>query len=1364
MDRCFRRFFLAFSISCVLGGVFPSEAAIPAGRSKTDVSKVLPETYRFHKMPETSYYGGINSIAKDDVGRIWFTGTDALYMFDGQHFRSVHIIEPTPYFRSVNNIPAVGLCVSTSSGLFVYDTASDSFSLRCHGNTDAAETDISGAGWLTINDTLVCIGYNGDLRHYPCDLQDFRPTYNCHVSGSDVYLSSGAQLCRLDVMDGHFEHIGTFTCPDGQGDQSVPIADVIATGNQLYVLSERYGLYSCNKDGSDKTILWGPDSGESPNLLKRLYLDPKDILWIASQAGLVFYDLHSGKTSRKQTDINDPYSLPNESVWSIFEDPDEGVWIGAYGGKLAFMSFNDNDVSVVHKSTTGLTHPLISAFAEDSQGRLWVGSEGGGISCWDISDSRPTLLGQALSPALPSPLIKSLKYQDDKLYVAAFNGGVSIVDVRTGAVRDLRVMDPVSHKPLSIYDFEFDGDRGLWLANPDSDLMYWEKSTGHVSKVSFRDNEGAPIKLRVETLFSGQDGMLWLVTHSGVKVLDPDSMDIVDCHSAGSGFPLGDELRSCCHLKDGRILFGTFGAGVMELTPSGEYRRLTDAEGNGLDGLRVFAIVQAEDGDCWITTDEGLYVYRPESGSIEKSRHGSEGECGAYYLRAAFCSSGGKLIFGGTEGFMTFTPSFLDRNPQKPTAFFTHLSINARECSPAIYGVQGSKSTIRLSHRQSNIDIGFSSNSYLEPSKNEFAYRMTGLSGEWHNLPQGQTHVSFLNLPPGHYRFEVKAANNIGLWGDTVTGLSFTIKPSPMLSPLAYLIYLVFIVLTVLGLWSYMTRRKMLEQQLKLEVEKKLQLEEMNRARNEFFTSISHDLKTPLSLVIDPLKHLEQQIPQDAPYHNLVAMMQKNISRVQRMLTQLLQFRQIETVKRPHNNTPGDLVRFVGSIFSLFEFYAGKKRIETEFLPWVESWNASFDKEMVEKVFTNLFSNAIKYCEDDGYVGVRISPYAQADSSGSSDGVPDTQWLSFTVTNSGSEIPESKFQSIFEPFNNEGKTRQEFESHTGLGLALVRAIVDDLGGNISVSSSDNKVSFTVILPFTPSATDDFAPEAEVNELYDYADAEIDAMISEIAEMEMESGQGSRKTYNILVIEDDAQLRSYMDQRLSKHYNTYTAANGQDGKAKAEKILPDIIITDLLMPGKSGFELCRDLRSEIKTSHIPIIALSAVGENATAKIEALESGANVFLDKPVDMDFLLMQISNIIKNQNRLKELYSKRFVAEPSKIVSTSMDEELIKKAVALVEQNYDNEFYDVEEFVSDMAIGRTKLYQKINDLTGMSIKKFILDIRLKRAGQLLRESEYTVAEISTMTGFANPKYFSVCFKRHFGVSPTDFKQKKDAE
>ncbi|MGM9764813.1 MAG: response regulator, partial [Candidatus Cryptobacteroides sp.] len=270
--------------------------------------------------------------------------------------------------------------------------------------------------------------------------------------------------------------------------------------------------------------------------------------------------------------------------------------------------------------------------------------------------------------------------------------------------------------------------------------------------------------------------------------------------------------------------------------------------------------------------------------------------------------------------------------------------------------------------------------------------------------------------------------------------------------------------------------------------------------------------------------------------------------------------------------------------------------------------------------------------------------------------------------------------------------------------------------------------------------------------------EIDSIVSESVEDES-SGRMPRKKYSVVVIDDDPDLRGYIEMNLSRHYNVYTAADGAEGIAKVGKFSPQIVITDLMMEGTDGFGVCRALRSSLKSSHIPIIALSGADNESGNRLKALESGATLFIEKPFDMDFLLKQMENIIHTQNEFKEYYSKKFIVEPSKVTISSVDEELLAKAMKHIEQNIDNNDYDVEEFVSDMAIGRTLLYQKIKGITGMSIKEFIMDIRLKRAAQLLKESSYTISEISDMTGFANQKYFSICFKRRFSQTPSEYKR-----
>ncbi len=965
-------------------------------------------------------------------------------------------------------------------------------------------------------------------------------------------------------------------------------------------------------------------------------------------------------------------------------------------------------------------------------------------------------------------MIKKLWHDENNtLLVSAFNGGMRAFDERQGHFSDLHMNHPVSGQPLSVYDFIKDSIRGIWMTDPDAELMYRDAKTGTIKAVQFSDKQGNPVRIHIETLFH-DDGRLWLVSHDGAYIVDAATRRIVKHYYIEEAPYAVNNLCSYCVTSGSDIWFGTRGGGVNLLRRDGTYVNFSDRNGEGLSGKTVFGILEdTPSQNVWFSTNDGLYYYDHAAGTINKSQIDTPNHCGAYYVRACYKTSKGEMLFGGTDGFIRFTPGNIKNNDQKPKVFFTDLLINSR---PAIPGAKNSPlekaistlsyrgdegDVIELSHRQSNFEIRFSADSYLNAEKNQYAYRLLGLSEQWSQLPQGQKGVQFFNLPAGNYVFEVKAANNDGLWGDQVTALGFRVHPSPFFSVWAYLVYAALLSAIAYFIWRYFTNKKIFEQRLELERIKEQNMKELTRARINFFTNISHDLKTPLTLVVDPLKQLKEHLPADTQGNAYVHLIEKNVGRIQRMISQLLQFREIESQKITLNRQPGDLIRFIDSIFSLFEFYANKKGIETGFNSQYESFYTRFDHDVIEKIFTNLFSNAIKFTSENGYVGVKIYPARQEQIPDSATLAADTQYISFTVTNTGAEIPDDKKEAIFESFNHLSTRRPEFESSSGLGLAIVKELVGNLEGGITLHSGNSKVSFTVVLPFTLNAekTDSAA------ESYEYTVSEIDNLLTE-TDVTAPDDKHDRKACNIVVIEDDPNLRSYLEQRLSKHYNVYTAANGNEGIAKAEKICPQIVITDLMMPEADGFDVCRSLRSNIKTSHIPVIMLSALGKNTENKIKALESGANVFIDKPFDMDFLLRQVANLIQTQKELKERYSKKYIAEPSKITISSMDEELLKKAMNYIERNMDNSDYNVDSFVTDMSIGRTLLYQKINDITGMSIKEFIMDVRLKRSAQLLKESDLTIAEVSIMTGFANPKYFSICFKRHFELTPSEFKKK----
>ncbi|MDR0692908.1 MAG: response regulator [Prevotellaceae bacterium] len=1324
--------------------------------------------YRFHTMPETSYYGGIHSITKDSIGRIWFSGYDALFIYNGNSFVQMNDfvtkLLPSSYwlYGQVVTDTSKRLYVGTNQGLLRFNYQTKDFELILTGNIASVTSNEDGTMWL-VRDGKIETFYPGrlpDITSYP--LPPDVPITALICTKEHIYIGSNGKVYRLDKKTGQHSLFSSL------GDDRYVVRDVIEYKESVYILTHMDGLYECdNKGNVVKHYNLSREYGKSAST-KKLYLDASNIIWIATQSGLFLLDPHTGEMHCLRSNFHYTYSLPNNSVWSIYPDPDGGTWIGTYGGKLAYMTFFDNDVNYFKATPGGLSHPIVSCFEEDRDGNLWIGTEGGGLNYWDRKTDRFSYYTRQNQTGVTSNMIKKLWY-DEKgaLLISAFNGGMERFDDRQQRFVDLRMLHPATSQQLSVYDFVMEDSSGIWMTDPDARLMYKDKKKGAVEIVSLFDSTGNAIRMQIETLFRDKNNNLWLVTHRGAYVVDVSTRRIIKHYYIENAPYSVNILCSFCITSDADIWFGTRGGGANRLGADGSYVNFEEQE--GLFGKTVFGILEdTASKDIWFSTNDGLYYYDYKNRKINKSRIDNLSLCGAFYVRACYKTSKGEMLFGGTDGFIMFTPGKIKYNNQKIKVFFTDLLINNKKIVPEAKGSPlkkdistlscsgDSDNKIILSHKQSNIEVRVSANSYLHAEKNQYAYRMIGLSDAWNFLPRGQKTIQFFNLPAGNYIFEVKAANNDGLWGDEVSALHFEVKPSPFFSVWAYIVYTILLLCIVYFIWRYFTNKKIFKNRLEMEQIKEQNMKKLTQARINFFTNISHDLKTPLTLVVNPLKQLKECLPEDKTPNTYVRLIEKNVNRIQRMISQLLQFREIESQKITFNHQPGDLIQYIKDIFSLFELYANKKGIETDVNSDIERFYTKFDHDVIEKIFTNLFSNAIKYTTENGFVGIKINKTTQEELT--SLGLPEklhTAYISVGITNTGAEIPDDKKEEIFDSFNRLASGRPAFEEGTGLGLAIVKELVNSLEGKVSLHSGESKVTFTVVLPFTLNVE---RTDSKVVS-YEYTISEIDNMLAESEEMNVHDKR-SRKMYSIVVIEDDLDLRTYMEQRLSEYYNVYTATNGNEGIAKTEKIYPQIVITDLLMPEADGFDVCRNLRSNIKTSHIPIIVLSALGENTENKIKALESGANVFIDKPFDMDFLLKQVDNLIKNQNELKALYSKKYIAEPSEITISSMDEKLLKRAMAQIEQNISNFDYNVETFVSDMGIGRTLLYQKINDIVGMSIKEFIMDVRLKRSAQLLKASDLTISEIADQTGFVNPKYFSICFKKHFELTPSEFKKK----
>ncbi len=1345
-------------------------------------------SYRFHTIPANPYYHGIYSIVKDSVGRIWYNGSTVIFMYDGISFRQMddRITSKSPdfswQFGELITDNKKNLFVTTNNGLFQLNYDSLKFKQIETGNISVATQGKNGIIWFSRNRQVESFSTRKDYKSESYALPDNASgaSHLTEIKGTIFCCTYDGQIFKLDKKHSKF-NLFNHVAPGSQ------IRHLIGYNDDFIVLTQNHGLYFLDKEGKIKKYY--PlkfNMNESVNS-KKLYIDSFGVLWVGTQLGIQLIDLHTGEEGLLQPNLNDPLSLPHNSIWSISPDPDGGIWVGTFGGKLTFVNFDDNRVDYRTASTGGLNNPIVSCFEEDKDGNIWIGTEGGGLNFWDRKKDVFTYHTHLSKNSINFNLIKVLYYDQshENLSIASYNGGINVYHTKTKTFEDLKIHTPESDsRYLNVYDFLLQGDSGIWVSEPERGLYYSSLKTKKTRQITLADSAGIlTSNPQIVKLMRASDHELYLFSRTGLYLFDIQKAIITKRHLIISKQYANNIINCCCMTSSSELWIGTRGGGVNLLKKDGDYQNFNKK--SGFDANTVFSILEDKSTQyIWMATDNGLICYDPFQNQFRKVDIIDSSIYGSFYPQSCFQTSSGDMLFGGTNGFIIFNPAKIRINKQLPKVFISKFFINNKEIVPGgknsplpkeismLASVEKKQKNPRfkLSYKQSNIGFQFASNSYLETNKNQFACRLSGIFDEWQILPIGQYYVQYSNLPPGSYIFEVKSANNDGVWGDKVTYLCFKVKPAPWLSLWAYALYFLIFLGVMYLLWKYFSNKKEFRHKIELEKIEKEKINEITQMRINFFTNISHDLKTPLTLIVDPLKRLEKTMTPNHPGNSYIELIEQNVRRIQRMINQLLEFRKIESKKINPEIQTGDIIEYTSELFKLFIPYAKDKHMFTEIDAFTSHLKVQFDLDLTEKIFSNLFSNAVKYSPEGESIIFKISRATRAEKASLGTMIEnkhDLQILTFEIINTGTTISPKQEETLFESFQQLSTKKTTFQESTGLGLSIAKELIHALDGVIQPIIRPDEVIFRVILPFTSENKDAIVQEKEQekeiakekkteNHDYQYTISELKALQEYSSTLKKEEKR-SNEQCKLVVIEDDETLRNYIVQELSKEFAVYQAKNGQEGIDLVKKINPQVVVSDLMMPGLDGFEVCKKLKNNLKTSHIPIIMLSATA-NQNKRLISLQEGADVFIEKPFDMDFLIQQIRNLIDSRENLKKLYSQKYIVEPSQIVVTSVDEIFFKKAVTFVENNIQNPDYDVENFVSDMATSRTLLYRKINDATGMSIKEFILDMRMKRAAQLLKDSHYNVSEIAVMTGFNDSKYFSTCFKKHYAMPPSEFK------
>lgn len=1252
----------------------------------------------------------INAIYKSSDGFMWFGTGAGLVRYDGYRFRSFQYDPTDSTSLAGNSVEEITedadglLWVRTEGGTYsIYNPRTERFnrniteflhSKGLEGSLERIFTGSDGSTWYYLkgqglyhNGEHLPIGINSLPVNNLTDIDETEGyiilAYNdgsvIRVRKEDVSIEERLTKISDLLPKNHYEYFRVF--PDADG---------------------RIWIY-----GTSELWVYNPASGEwlDTNALSKIRIEsllqaPDGKIWIgANNGGIVLLD---GKMSLKALENDE--GLSSSTVSALYEDAEGTIWLGTYKNGVAY--YNESVYKFSLKEVGD-----INCIEEIAPGRLLLGTNGRGILEYSLNDGKTSVFRGYSSGAI----LSILRDSSGRIWIGKYWGGLDCISGgmtrHYGASQGALASD-------NVWTLAEDADGNIWIGTLGGGVQRLNPAMGEF--ITFNSLNSALASDFISNLCVTKGGKIVAGNSSlGVSLIDPTSGIV----SSLCGESSVQGVNQIIEDRRGLIWVGTR-SGIYYYDPADSTVRNVVLEACIRSTQYISAVCENEDGDIWVTTaGTAVKIEVSEGQSFSaKSYDSHDGlQKDGLNQRAVKKLSTGEVVFGGVNGINMTNSGALKTNQTIPAVMFTGLSLfdkkveigqryDGRVVLPeAIGGVDG----IRLRHRQNMFSVEFSSGEYTQPQKATMLYKLEGFDKDWMQASSIEPCATYTNLDPGKYTLLVKAINSDGYESTSPASLCITITPPFHRTVWAYILY----VLAAAGVFVFaigsVRRGEKDKYRIKQAEEAARRTEEINEMKLRFYTNISHDLRTPLTLIISPLEDMMRRC-KDKVQKTKMELMHRNALSLSDMIGQLLDFRKSEENSLRLNLSDGDVVAFVKDTCTAFMGITEKRGVNLTFYSPLSELLMAFDKEKLGRIVANLLSNAFKYTPDGSRVDVTVEK-AEGD------------MLGICVSDTGTGVADEFKESIFNRY-----FRLENPSVTvggnGIGLSLVKDFAQLLGGDVSVS--DNVPCGSVFMVRVPIRK----PSAPI------------AVPSE------KPVEKSSKPL-VLIVEDNIDLLTLLSDNLGLYFRVLTATDGAEAWNLVQKHLPDIVLTDIMMPVMDGNELCGRIKGTATTSHIPVVFLTA-RQDAAYQAEVLRAGADDYIVKPFNMEILLLRLRRLLsKNDNKIEPA--------PSRIQITPLDVKLVEQATKYIEENMSRTDMTVEDLSAAMSMSRTNLYKKLLRITGKTPLDFIRTIRLKRAAQLLSESQLGVAEIAYMVGYNNQRYFSTSFQKEFGVLPSDFKKHK---
>lgn len=1335
----------------------------------------------------------IECIFQDSRGFMWFGTRDGLNRYDG-HQINVYAHDPQNlnsvsdnFIVAIAEDHAHNLWFGTENGLNRYNFKTNRFTRFYHdpGNIKSLS-----------DDRVSCIYED---THKNIWVSTFYQGMNLYNPGSGQF--------------SHFKHSGLDASTISSDSVNTVIEDVkgtlwIATRNGLNKFNPQTRRFTCYKNLSD------PKRISSNNIFLTIKEDRLGGIWLGTEDnGLSYFNTATGTFRQYTHDTRQASSLASNMIKSILIDSKGQLWVGNTNGGLDF--FDRKTQTFIHNQNTpdnqaSLSQKTVSAIFEDNQTNLWVGTHRGGLNLYTPGATKFALYQHGTSP-------RSLGYYDvtafcqdsrNRIWIGTDYGGIDLFNQPQQTFTHFR-NDPNIANSLSsnsVLDIMEDTKSRMWISTWDGGLDLFDREKNSFTRFLNMPSDKYSISSdHVQKTFQDSRGNLWVATYyGGLNLLDPRNYHFQRIRNDPSGRTkiYGNNIVSINEDKRHNLWIGTDDGGLNCYNPSTEHYSHYFSEGKkpdirvifpdskgrlwigqnglylydylkktfavytnkaGLGSLMIKAILEDKSHNLWISTSNGLIKFNPDTFAFKLFNKEDGLQDMEFEAGSALKTRDGEMFLGGGKGFNTFYADKIRNNTFIPPVYITDLQIlNVSQIpgspgSPLKYDIS-STSSIELSHLQSTFSFTFAALNFTAPANNKYSYQLEGFDTHWIDAGNEQKAI-YTNLDAGEYIFRVRASNNDGLWNRKGAMISITILP-PFWAAWWFRTIAGALVLFLSCIWYEAKRKRSLKD---MEENKR---EEMHQVQLQFFTNISHEFRTPLSLILGPLEALRKENKQveSAHYYHTI---HRNANRLLNLINELMDFRKVESGVLKLKVLPGNLNFFLREIVEDFNDLSAQKQIEFSVSKEADFDQVWFDKQILEKIILNLLNNSFKYTPATGKIS--LDAFSTLDEFVPSfancliikNELRSDAYFYIRVADNGIGISKESIAHLFERYYKITATHLG----SGVGLAFVKSLTQLHKGDIYVYSERN-IGTEIIIGLPMGKANYHPREFSLQDLNEIP-VKLESLnsgseqLSEFPFLDSQpaiSGSFDKKNESILLVDDNEELRFFFRQSLSAYYNISEAANGKAGLESARHKCPDLIISDLMMPVMDGLEFCRAVKEDIHISHIPFILLTA-RDALSSKIEGIESGADIYFSKPASMELLLATIRNLFDKRQKIRDFYHKNYYSDVRTLVNTAKDEEFMNSLIAVINSRLTDPEFDVEYLCSELCMSRTKLYQKIKGLTDQSIVEFIRSHRLKMAIHIMTNEDVSINEILYRIGIQTHSYFTRSFKKEFGRTPSQFLQ-----